>query len=106
MIFELRKIQQLSSRARSPDHLHQMLLGLRCCYLTSIIFRCVSLTVEKVTGLLKDGKPLPNDQRFLAVASDNQRTLTLTNILPSDTGIYECVLKNTAGEARQIFIVI
>ncbi|CAI4222564.1 unnamed protein product [Auanema sp. JU1783] len=49
----------------------------------------------------KDGQPLPNDGRFVATDDGNGTyKLTLQQTLPQDSGIYECVSKNTAGEAR------
>lgn len=32
--------------------------------------------------------------------SENETSLAIIDILPPDSGVYECVAKNTAGEAR------
>lgn len=49
----------------------------------------------------KDGKILPNDARFVQSYDDGKTAkLTLIDALSPDAGVYECVAKNTAGEAR------
>uniref|UniRef100_A0A0N5ALN5 Immunoglobulin I-set domain protein n=1 Tax=Syphacia muris TaxID=451379 RepID=A0A0N5ALN5_9BILA len=53
-----------------------------------------------VASWFKDGKAFPNDQRFQMISEGDTRKLIITSAHTSDTGIYECVIKNTAGEAR------
>ncbi len=49
---------------------------------------------------VQDGKPLPNDDRYNPSNDGSQYSLMLVGTLPKDAGVYECVAKNTAGEAR------
>jgi hypothetical protein len=48
----------------------------------------------------KDGQQLPNDGRFQMADSEAETSLTITDVVPPDAGIYECVAKNVAGEVR------
>ncbi|CAJ0586229.1 unnamed protein product, partial [Mesorhabditis spiculigera] len=48
----------------------------------------------------KDGQPLPFDGRFIASEDGNTHRLVCDAVLAPDAGVYECVAKNTAGEAR------
>uniref|UniRef100_A0A913I9R6 Ig-like domain-containing protein n=1 Tax=Strongyloides stercoralis TaxID=6248 RepID=A0A913I9R6_STRER len=48
----------------------------------------------------KDGKQLPNDNRYKQLLENNVAKLVLDKVLPVDSGVYECVLKNVSGEAR------
>lgn len=49
----------------------------------------------------KDGKLLPNDVRFQQSYEDEKcAKLMINDALLPDAGIYECVAKNTVGEAR------
>ncbi|CAJ0920993.1 unnamed protein product, partial [Mesorhabditis belari] len=48
----------------------------------------------------KDGQPIPFDGRFVASEEGTAFRLTCDSVLAQDSGVYECVAKNTAGEAR------
>jgi titin len=48
----------------------------------------------------KDGKPLPNDERYQMIDNENESILEISDINAPDAGVYECVAKNGAGEAR------
>lgn len=48
----------------------------------------------------KDGKQLPNDERFQMANLEAETSLTIVDVLSPDAGIYECVAKNAVGEAR------
>ncbi|KJH46029.1 immunoglobulin I-set domain protein [Dictyocaulus viviparus] len=65
------------------------------------VFSCAITGEPRPTvNWFKDGQPLPNDGRFVASETSGQYKLSLNNALPQDAGIYECVAKNAAGEAR------
>uniref|UniRef100_A0A915PRJ2 Ig-like domain-containing protein n=1 Tax=Setaria digitata TaxID=48799 RepID=A0A915PRJ2_9BILA len=64
-------------------------------------FQCTVTGIpEPVASWFKDGKPLPNDARYKIVDQKDERTLMISDTLPHDAGIYECVVKNSSGEAR------
>ncbi|VDO41301.1 unnamed protein product [Onchocerca flexuosa] len=64
-------------------------------------FKCIVTGVpEPTASWFKDGKPLPNDARYQIVDEGNERVLMISDTLSQDAGIYECVVKNSAGEAR------
>ena len=48
----------------------------------------------------KDGKQLPNVDRYQMIDNGSESTLEIQDITPPDSGVYECVVKNSAGEAR------
>uniref|UniRef100_A0A158P8T2 Titin n=1 Tax=Angiostrongylus cantonensis TaxID=6313 RepID=A0A158P8T2_ANGCA len=67
------------------------------------VFSCtISGEPKPTVNWFKDGQPLPNDGRFIANEANNQYKLSLNNALAQDAGVYECVAKNTAGEARRV----
>lgn len=49
---------------------------------------------------LKDGQKVVPDIRFKTVEEDNNYTLLIIEALPEDSGAFECVAINSAGEAR------
>uniref|UniRef100_F1KPJ7 Titin n=1 Tax=Ascaris suum TaxID=6253 RepID=F1KPJ7_ASCSU len=64
-------------------------------------FTCVVTGTPQPTATwFKDGKQLPNDGRYKIIVDGDRHSLLLTDTLPQDGGVYECVAKNTAGEAR------
>ncbi|CAG9532190.1 unnamed protein product [Cercopithifilaria johnstoni] len=64
-------------------------------------FKCiVAGNPEPIASWFKDGKSLPNDARYQIISEGNERMLIISDTLPQDAGIYECVVKNSAGEAR------
>uniref|UniRef100_A0A914WB98 Ig-like domain-containing protein n=1 Tax=Plectus sambesii TaxID=2011161 RepID=A0A914WB98_9BILA len=48
----------------------------------------------------KDGKAVAPDVRFKMLVDDGQNSLLIIEALPQDAGVYECVARNSAGEAR------
>ena len=61
----------------------------------------------KVTGTkpldvywLKNGKKVTADIRYKTLEEDNTYTLLILETVPEDSGKYECVAINSAGEAR------
>uniref|UniRef100_A0A914H0K8 Ig-like domain-containing protein n=1 Tax=Globodera rostochiensis TaxID=31243 RepID=A0A914H0K8_GLORO len=48
----------------------------------------------------KEGKQLPNMERYQQTDSDAETSLSIVDIVPPDAGVYECVAKNPAGEVR------
>ena len=64
-------------------------------------FTCAAVgTPKPIISWFKDGKQLPNDDRYKMDDNDAESTLEISNITPPDAGVYECVAKNSAGEAR------
>ncbi|XP_074100964.1 sallimus isoform X11 [Cotesia typhae] len=49
---------------------------------------------------LKNGKKITTDIRYKTLEEDNTYTLLILEAVPEDTGKYECVAINNAGEAR------
>lgn len=49
---------------------------------------------------LKNGKKITSDIRYKTLEEDEVYTLIILEIVPEDTGKYECVAMNNAGEAR------
>ncbi|MCP9264543.1 hypothetical protein DINM_022655 [Dirofilaria immitis] len=86
----------------APDF-KQRINDIRVKQNTSSQFKCiVTGNPEPIASWFKDGKPLPNDSRYQIFYEGNERVLMISDTLPQDAGIYECVVKNSAGEARQI----
>lgn len=61
----------------------------------------------KVTGTkpmdiywLKNGRKISSDIRYKILEEDDVHTLIIIETLPEDSGIYECVAINSAGEGR------
>ena len=61
----------------------------------------------KVTGTkpmdiywLKNGRKIASDIRYKILEEDDVHTLIIIETLPEDSGIYECVAINSAGEGR------
>lgn len=89
MISVLLKMVPLSLPVQLMAIQLQPSLGSRCATFFAIINK-----------LLQDGQPLPNDGRYVPSDSNGSYKLSLANTLAQDAGIYECVAKNPAGEAR------
>ncbi|KAK6058392.1 hypothetical protein COOONC_04040 [Cooperia oncophora] len=87
-------------KGKAPDFATK-LNDLRIVQNAPAVFTC-SITGEPkpIVNWFKDGQQLPNTGRFQATETDGQYRLSISNILPQDVGIYECVAKNAAGEAR------
>ncbi|KAM3716725.1 Kettin [Dirofilaria immitis] len=84
----------------APDF-KQRINDIRVKQNTSSQFKCiVTGNPEPIASWFKDGKPLPNDSRYQIFYEGNERVLMISDTLPQDAGIYECVVKNSAGEAR------
>lgn len=49
---------------------------------------------------LKDGKKIVSDIRYKTLEEDEIYTLLIIEVVPEDSGKYECVAINSAGEAR------
>lgn len=49
---------------------------------------------------LKNGKKIQSDIRYKTLEEDGVHTLLIIEVVPEDTGKYECVAMNNAGEAR------
>ncbi|CAH0765342.1 unnamed protein product [Bemisia tabaci] len=49
---------------------------------------------------LKNGKKISSDIRYKTIEEDNLYTLLIIETVPEDSGTYECVAINKAGEAR------
>ena len=50
--------------------------------------------------ILQNGKKISPDIRYKTLEEDNTYTLLILESIPEDTGKYECVAINSAGEAR------
>ncbi|ETN87097.1 hypothetical protein NECAME_01255 [Necator americanus] len=89
-----------TDKGKAPDFTARM-NDLRIPQHGPAVFTC-SITGEPkpTVNWFKDGQMLPNDGRFEASDANGQYKLSLKNTLPQDAGVYECVAKNTAGEAR------
>ena len=48
----------------------------------------------------QNGKKITSDIRYKTLEEDNTYTLLIIEAFPEDTGKYECVAINSAGEAR------
>ncbi|VDO46957.1 unnamed protein product [Brugia timori] len=84
----------------APDFTQRM-ADVRVQQNASSQFKCiVTGNPEPIASWFKDGKPLPNDARYQIISEGNERVLIISDTLPQDAGIYECVVKNSAGEAR------
>ncbi|KAK6020611.1 immunoglobulin I-set domain protein, partial [Ostertagia ostertagi] len=87
-------------KGKAPDFATK-LNDLRIAQNAPAVFTCTIIGEPKPTvNWFKDGQPLPNIGRFQATETDGQYRLSISNILPQDVGVYECVAKNPAGEAR------
>lgn len=49
---------------------------------------------------MQNGKKISSDIRYKVVEEDNLYTLLIIETVPEDSGTYECVAINNAGEAR------
>ena len=49
---------------------------------------------------LKNGRKISSDIRYKILEEDDMHTLIIIETLPEDSGIYECVAINSAGEGR------
>ncbi|VDO27823.1 unnamed protein product [Haemonchus placei] len=89
-----------TQKGKAPDFATK-LNDLRIVQNAPAVFTCSIVGEPKpIVNWFKDGQPLPNTGRFQATEANGQYRLSISNILPQDVGIYECVAKNTAGEAR------
>ncbi|KAK5971106.1 hypothetical protein GCK32_009033 [Trichostrongylus colubriformis] len=87
-------------KGKAPDFATK-LNDLRIAQNAPAVFTCTIVGEPKpIVNWFKDGQQLPNTGRFQATETDGQYRLSISNILPQDVGIYECVAKNAAGEAR------
>jgi hypothetical protein len=50
--------------------------------------------------IFQNGKKITSDIRYKTLEEDNTYTLLIIEAFPEDTGKYECVAINSAGEAR------
>lgn len=62
---------------------------------------------QQVTGTkpmdiywLKNGRKISSDIRYKILEEDEMHTLIIIETLPEDSGVYECVAINSAGEGR------
>ncbi|CAD5224123.1 unnamed protein product [Bursaphelenchus okinawaensis] len=78
----------------------QIISDQRAAQNSSVTFSCTVSGDPPTVSWFKDGKPLPNDSRFERVQNGSNVGLTLNNVVAPDAGVYECVAKNPAGEAR------
>ncbi|KAL3105626.1 hypothetical protein niasHT_021729 [Heterodera trifolii] len=60
----------------------------------------ISGTPRPTVTWFKDGKQLPNMDRYQQVDSEAETSLSIGDVVPPDAGVYECVAKNPAGEVR------
>ncbi|PIO69613.1 immunoglobulin I-set domain protein, partial [Teladorsagia circumcincta] len=89
-----------AQKGKAPDFATK-LNDLRIVQNAPAVFTCTIIGEPKPTvNWFKDGQPLPNIGRFQATETNGQYRLSISNILPQDVGVYECVAKNPAGEAR------
>ncbi|KAK0408252.1 hypothetical protein QR680_003855 [Steinernema hermaphroditum] len=94
------EVQAAVDRGVAPDFKTRM-SDARAQQNASTTFNCVvGGSPKPVITWFKDGKQLPNDGRYKMLESGDQYSLQLDDVLPPDGGIYECVAKNAAGEAR------
>ncbi|KAF8383875.1 ketn-1 [Pristionchus pacificus] len=93
-------VTQAVDKGKAPDFSARM-NDLRIQQGAPATFQC-TVTGEPVPTIswFKDGAPLPNDGRFTASSSGGSHSLAVAQTLPQDVGVYECVAKNAAGEAR------
>ncbi|GMR57574.1 hypothetical protein PMAYCL1PPCAC_27769, partial [Pristionchus mayeri] len=93
-------VTQAVDKGKAPDFSARM-NDLRIQQGAPATFQC-TVTGEPVPTIkwFKDGAPLPNDGRYAASSSGGQHSLSVEKTLPQDVGVYECVAKNAAGEAR------
>uniref|UniRef100_A0A915DZ78 Ig-like domain-containing protein n=1 Tax=Ditylenchus dipsaci TaxID=166011 RepID=A0A915DZ78_9BILA len=93
-------VSAATSKGIAPDF-KQRLTDQRVQQNSTIKFNCVVTGSPRPTiSWFKDGKQLPNDDRFQMADSEGETSLTLVDVVPPDAGIYECVAKSPAGEAR------
>lgn len=84
----------------APDFIQRM-TDVQVQQNTSSQLKCiVTGNPSPIVNWFKNGKPLPNDARYQIICEGNQHVLIISDTLPQDAGIYECVVKNSAGEAR------
>lgn len=50
--------------------------------------------------MLQDGKQLTLDARIKTIIDQDSYSLVIMEAMPQDTGTYECIARNTKGEAR------
>lgn len=63
------------------------------------LLRCQSFTWF-IDCMFQNGKKITSDIRYKTLEEDNVYTLLIIEAFPEDTGKYECVAINSAGEAR------
>lgn len=83
---------------------HNFNLSLTNFFLCGTLFHEDLLPCQSVTWfincLLQNGKKITSDIRYKTLEEDNMYTLLIIETFPEDTGKYECVAINSAGEAR------
>ncbi|VDK72603.1 unnamed protein product [Litomosoides sigmodontis] len=89
-----------TGRGIAPDFTQRM-IDVRVQQNQSSQFKCIITgNPEPIASWFKGGKALPNDSRYQIISEGNERVLIISDTLPQDAGIYECVIKNNVGEAR------
>lgn len=62
--------------------------------------RCRTAAASSVRWLLPNGTVLTHASMHPRMSVHNDGTLTFTNLLPSDTGVYTCMVTNAAGNSN------
>lgn len=65
----------------------------------SLLPHCILLkTIQRIRS--QDGKAIAADVRFKMLVDEGHNSLLIIETVPQDAGTYECVARNSAGEAR------
>ncbi|KAI6230227.1 Hemicentin-1 [Aphelenchoides fujianensis] len=85
----------------APPEFKQRMSDQRAQQGQNVKFTCqVTSGKPRTVQWFKDGKPLPNDDRFQLTDTESEVALELTKLLPQDAGVYEVVVVAPGGEAR------